>query len=313
MPSITIAPPESFQLQSALVRLPTEIKHMIYAYCFVTTDPIVDPVKRSVRPKDVTKSLLGVNLLRTCRRLYYEADRRPLFASNTFGFTTVDSSRCFFRSLSEGLSASVQHIEIDARKVHADHPAIAREWLHYLAWGGGSWAKILGSLREDAPGLKTLRLNFTSWPTIAVIRAELWNLLRSMLLQVEGLERIVVIGASKGIGMAKREPWSPVHFVGGDDVGSDDLVQRMWRAVGESNDLSKVIRWHRENGRIELEVVNKAYLAKKVDKNWSGPSIRKSHTDPWPEHGSCTWLAYQNRNSDVLESTTKGINPSAVE
>ncbi|PSN70552.1 hypothetical protein BS50DRAFT_455312, partial [Corynespora cassiicola Philippines] len=210
--------PTNAQLQSPLLRLPVELQHLIYGFCFAAGGPIVDPVIGCRKPEDEQVPQLGVALLQTCRRVYHEADRRPLFARNTFRFTTVDRMRCFFVSLGEGHSAYVQDVEIDARRVHSDHPGIGREWLHYLAWGGGTWGKILGSLRMDAPGLKTLSLNFESWPSTPMFRSELWNLLRSMLLQVEGLERMVVIGSSKGSGMVKREPWSPAHFVGGDDV-----------------------------------------------------------------------------------------------
>lgn len=312
MSSVSIAQPEHFQLQSPLLRLPVEIKHIIYGHCFTADVPIVDPVVGCTRPQGEIIPKLGVNVLQTCRRVYYEADRRPLYGQNRFRLTTVDLVRSFLNSLGESYRACVQDIEIDARRVHSDHPSIAREWLHYLAWGGGTWAKILGSLRMDAPELKCLRLNFESWPSIPMFRAELWNLLRSMLLQVEGLERVIVIGASRGKGMALREPWSPVHFVGGDDVGSDDLVQRMWNAVGKTRDSEKVIRWERSDGRLNLEIVSRAYLVRNVDRHWAGPCQRKTYTDAWPENGSCTWFAYQNRNSDVTEPTTKGINPSAA-
>ncbi|KAF2477195.1 uncharacterized protein BDR25DRAFT_176142, partial [Lindgomyces ingoldianus] len=218
MASVTVAPPENLQLQSPLVRLPGEIKNIIYYYCFSTDAAIIDPVVATCRPKNEWIPDLSTSLLQTCRRVYHEADRRYLFAENTFRFTCVDRVRCFFKLIGDKYSPMVQDIEIDARRVHSDHPGISREWLHYLAWGGGTWANILGSLREDAPGLKCLRLNFEAWPAIPVFRAELWNLLRSLLLNIEGLERIVVIGASKGRAMARREPWSPVHFVGGDDV-----------------------------------------------------------------------------------------------
>lgn len=205
----SIAPPTNLQLQSPLIRLPAEIKHMIYRLCFVTDRSILDPIvdctgsglESSVVPT------LGMNLLQTCRRVYHDADRRPLFANNTFRFSTVDRVRAFFRQLDVGLSVYVQDIEIDARRVNSEHPGLAREWLHYLAWGNGSWAQMLGSLRMDAIGLKCLRLNFESWPTIPMFRTELWNLLRNMLSRVQGLERIVVIGASKGSGMARKEPW----------------------------------------------------------------------------------------------------------
>lgn len=307
-----IAAPDNLQLQSPLLRLPSEIKNIIYSHCFHAVEPIVDAVIGSPRPKDGLAPRLGVNILQTCRRIYHEADRRPLFAQNLFRFSTVDRVRCFFRSLDkfEIYRDSVKDIEIDARHVHSSHPGIAREWLQYLAWGEGSWGKILGSLRVDAPGLKCLRLNFESWPWIPMFRAELWNLLRSMLMQVEGLERVVIIGASKGRGMIAHAPWSPVHFVGGDDVGSDDLVERMWNVV-RGGDTNKVVRWKRCSGKLYLEVITKSYLVKQVDRQWTGTTTRSNYLDAWAENGSCSWFAYQNRHSDVTEPTTKGFNPSA--
>lgn len=204
-----IAPATNLQLQSQLIQLPAEIKHIIFGLCLVTERSILDPIvdctgsglERRVVPT------LGMSLLQTCRRVYHDVDRRPLFAHNTFRFSSVDRLRAFFCSLDNSLSVYIQDIEIDVRRVNSEHPGLAREWLHYLAWGNGSWAQTLGSLRMDAVGLKCLRLNFESWPTIPMFRTELWNLLRSMLSRVEGLERIVVIGASKGRGMAKKAPW----------------------------------------------------------------------------------------------------------
>lgn len=311
MATVAIAPPTNLQLQSPLLRLPTEIKHIIYGYCLTTDRPIVDPIVGCTRSDDEKLPKLGVTILQTCRRVYHEADRRPLLSRNLFRFTTVDRVSCFFKSLGETHRECVEEVEIDARRVHSDHPGIAREWLQYLAWGGGSWGKILGSLRMDAPGLKCLRLNFESWPSIPMFRAELWNLLRSMLMQVEGLERVVIIGASKGRGMAVREPWSPVHFVGGDDVGSDDLIQRMWNAVGKPDDV-KVIRWERQDGKLYLEVVSKSYLVTKLDRRWKGPCARRSRTDAWPENGSCSWSSYLNRDWDAVEPIRKTISPIAV-
>jgi hypothetical protein len=214
MPSPVIAPPDNFQLQSPLLRLPPEIKHIIYALCFVTDcsllDPIADPSMRTLKKeKNGSKgvSIPGSNLLQTCRRVYHEADRRPLFTENSFRFTSVDRVRTFLKSLDGDLSTYVQDIEIDIRRVHSDHPDRAREWLHYLAWGNGSWAQNLASLRRDAVGLKCLRLNFESWPRVPMFRTELWDLLRSMLSRLEGLDRIVVTGASKGSNMARKAPW----------------------------------------------------------------------------------------------------------
>jgi len=313
MSTLLIAPPKNLQLQSALLSLPAEIKNIIYGLCFTAPSPIIDPSASSEEKSEQEASReLGVGLLQTCRRIYYEADRRPLFAKNRFYFSTVEHVRGFLDSLGPLNRKYVQDIEIDARGVHSDHPGIAREWLHYLTWGGGNWGKTLSSLRVDSPGLQCLRLNFESWPAVPMFRAELWNLLRSMLLQVQGLERVVVIGTSKGPRMASREPWSPVHFVGGDDVGSDDLVQRMGKAV-LGNDNAKVIRWERRDEKIHLEVVTREHLLRHVDPRWPGPCTRKSCTDPWPANGSCTWFAYETRDSEAVERPWRELSPTASE
>lgn len=312
MSSSLVAYPENLQTQSRLVQLPQEVKDLIFNCCFTADGAIVEPIPSNGPSKGDVSRRMGVNLLQTCRRLYHETDRRSLFTQNTFRFSTVDRMSTFLQSLSPVHSACIRDVEIDAQNMHSKHPGLTHEWLQYLSWGNGNWDKTLGSLHADAPGLKCLRLNFESWPKIAMKRVELWNQLRNMLSKIEGLERVVVKGASKGAAMAKRAPFSPVHYVGGDDVGTDDLVPRMWSTVAAS-DESKLVRWTRTDGKLELEVVSVSYLLKNVDPYWYGPSVRRSHTDPWPENGSCTLFGYENRNSDVTEPTTKGFNPSAVE
>ena len=307
-----IAYPDNFQIQSRLVQLPQEIKNIIFDTCFTADGAIVEPIPNNCPSKGVVSRRMGVNLLQTCRKLYHETDRRSLFTQNTFCFSTADRMSIFLRSLSPIHSACIRHVEINAQSMHSSHPGLAREWLHYLSWGNGQWDESLGSLHVDAPGLKCLRLNFESWPRIAMKRVELWNQLRNMLSKIEGLERIIVVGASKGAAMAKRAPFSPVHYVGGDDVDIDDLVPRMWNTV-QASDESKIVRWTRQDGKLELEVVSISHLLNYVDPYWYGPSVRRSHTDPWPENGSCTLFGYENRNSDVTEPTTKGFNPSAAE
>jgi hypothetical protein len=183
--------------------LPLEIKHIIQRLCLVADYPIVDPVaggnnfekNRSLGP--------GVALLRTCRRICAEVDRRPLFAQNIFRFTTADKAKAFLNTIGSYHAASVRTLEIDVRELQSDRPDLARDWIHYLG----------GSLHADAPGLACLRLNFESWPKMSIVRTELWNLLLTMLSKIEGLQRVVILGASKGAAMGRREPWSPVHYV----------------------------------------------------------------------------------------------------
>lgn len=305
-----IAYPANLQTQSRLIQLPQEIKDLIFRQCFTAHGPIVEPLSNHRLSKGDVLCSMGINLLQTCRRLYHETDRRSLFTQNTFRFTTVDRMSTYLRSLSPVHSACIRQVEIDVQSLHSSHPGLAREWLQYLSWGNGQWDKSLGSLHADAPGLKCLRLNFESWPRIAMKRVELWNQLKSMLAKIKGLERIVVVGASKGAAMARRAPFSPVHYVG--VVAVDDLVPHMSSTVGAS-DPSKIVRWTRHDGKLELEVVSMSYLLKEIDPAWHAPSVRRSHTDPWPENGSCTLFAYENRNSDVTEPTTKGLNLSAAE
>ena len=305
MAPVSIALPEHLQLQSPLVCLPTEIKHIIFGYCFAADGPIVDPVVGCTPPEGEIVPKIGINVLRTCRRIYHETDRHPLIAENTFRFTTVNRVRSFLQSIGKELSTRVQDIEIDARRVGSE-PKVGDQWLDYLAEGSTTW-------RKDAPELKCLRLNLESWPSIPMSRTKLWNFLRTMLSSVDGLERVVVVGASKGKGMAMREPWSPVHFVGGDDVGPHDLVERMRNTIKKSNEQGTIVRWERRDGKLYLEVVSRAYLVKHVDSKWAGPYTREKHTDPWPENGSCTWFEYLNRHSDVTDPRTKGINPNAAE
>jgi hypothetical protein len=312
MSSTTIAHPNNFQIQSRLVQLPQEIKNIIFNLCFAADGAIVEPIPNNEPSKGDVPRRMGVNVLQTCRRLYHEIDRRPLFTQNTFRFSTVNRMSTFLKSLDPVHAACILDVEIDAQSMNSKHPGLAWEWLHYLSWGNGERDGSLGSLQEDAPGLKCLRLNFEAWPRIAMRRVELWNQLRNMLSKVRGLERVIVVGASKGTAMAKRAPFSPVHYVGGDDVGVDDLVPHM-RSTVRGLDEAKIVRWIRQNGKLELEVVSIPHLLNKVDPFWHGPSVRRTHTDPWPENGSCTFYGYENRDSDVTEPTTKGFNPSVAE
>lgn len=172
---------------------------MITAFCFTTHSIIEDPSAPDGRSSVSSSSPLGLALLQTCQRMYYESDRRPLFSQNVFRFTTANNARAFLKSVHH---QRINDLEIDVRRLHSDHPSLAREWLQYLARGNEE--RDLTWLQFDAPALRTLRLNFEAWPRVPVFRAELWKLLRDMMSHVRDLERIVVIGASKGESMAKR-------------------------------------------------------------------------------------------------------------
>jgi len=304
------------QTHSPLLCLPGELRNKIYAFALTSLDPITDPSTSSVIPsRHNSLPTLGVPLLRTCRRIYNEADARLLYACNRFRFTSVTYTHHFLSSLPPADSTQIQDLEIDVRDVHEQHPGISREWAQYLSWSTGVWAQKLGSLRADAPGVRVLRLNFEAWPRIAVSRRHLWDILRRLLLNVEGLERVVVVGRSRGEAMARIEPWSPVHYVGADDLGDEagkiDLVERMWGTVGKEGN-EKVVRWTRGEGVIELEVVLVSHI-RRTNRSWVGTPIKKACQDPWPRNGSCSWLECQQRN--VEASTVSGsrvISPNVA-
>jgi hypothetical protein len=308
MTAISIAPPTNLQAQSPLVALPAEIKHQIFRHCFVAEYIIEDPASHAqVQSKAI--STLGVALLQTCRRLYHEVDRRPLFSQNTFRFTTVDKAKAFLKTLDDHHRLSVHNVEIDIRLVSTDRAAY--EWVRYLTWPNDPQDTIPGTLRMDAPKLKALRLNFESWPRSPLYRPELWKLLRQMLSNVQGLQRVVVVGASKGQSMARRNPWSPAHYVGSEDVDYNDLVPRMWRTVDGAID-AKVIRWVRKDGKLFLEVVSKAHLLKEVDGDWCGLSDRKAGDQLWPVNGCSSWQQYEASDPNAKDTMMKDFNPNAV-
>ncbi|KAF2034452.1 hypothetical protein EK21DRAFT_42372, partial [Setomelanomma holmii] len=206
------------QLQSPLLRLPAEIKHVIYKYCLIADETIENPIANIDGTKFHAVPALGVALMQTCRRVYLEVDRRPLFNQNTFCFTTADKAKSFFKTLDHDLRMSIADIEVDVRELHSDQPDLARDWLQYLAWDDNAFGHGSGSLQTDAPALRTLRLNFQSWPRIPLFRQELWKFLKYAVSGIRGLDRVVITGASKGLGMARRDPWSAAHFVGADNV-----------------------------------------------------------------------------------------------
>jgi hypothetical protein len=161
--TVAIPPPENLQLQSALLQLPAEIKHVIFGLCFISSAPIVDPQMDNSegRQDRLAGTAPGASLLQTCRRSYHEIDRRPIFEQNTFRFSNLIRMRAFLHALPLDYRTRIYDIEIDLRELNSDRPHLAREWLQYVALAKNG---ALGSLRADAPGLRCLRVNLESWP-----------------------------------------------------------------------------------------------------------------------------------------------------
>jgi len=199
--------------------------------------------------------------------------------------------RGFLLALPVEYRICIQDIEIDMRNLDSGRAHITQGWLQYLA---AAKNQTINSLRTDAAGLKCFRINLEAWPVIPMFRIELWGVLRSMLSELEDLERIVVTGTSRGRGMCQKPPCSPVHFVGGDDVGTNDLLFRMSKCVlGEQND-DKIVKWSRKDGKLKLEVFSRIRLKELAGKYGLESSGTRNHADNWPLNGHCTVSAYHN-------------------
>jgi hypothetical protein len=147
--------------------------------------------------------------------------------------------------------------------------------------------------------------------SVPMFRSELWQFIRSMLSGLESLDRVVVTGASKGKAMDRKLPWSPVHFVGGDDVGAHDLLARMNKCViGNSSD--NLVKWTRQDGKLQLEVHSKSSLQSSTAARWAQASGIDGRTEIWPSNGVCSFFACENRYSHGEESEDKELNPNAA-
>lgn len=86
--------------------------------------------------------------------------------------------------------------------------------------------------------------------------------------------------------------------MGADEVGTSDLIPRMWKCV-DGSDGAKLIQWIRHDGKIYLEVASELYLSSTARGNASVMVIggRCMEAD-----GSCNWDGYLSLNSSL---TTK--------
>ncbi|KAL0261844.1 hypothetical protein SLS55_003276 [Diplodia seriata] len=354
-------------MPTSFLSLPGEIRNRIYTFALTTDLPITDanslataPPKpspastpteeksdpmlaaRTPLPQTPHHSIpaLGTALLRTCALIHAEAPVSLLYARNTFRFTSVTHCQTFLLSLPPWLRARVHDVEVDVRDISPSPlPApedprahINREWPQYMSWRPTSTAQ-LGSLRVDAPGLRVLRLDFSAWPRARLSRRHLWDILRRLLHNVEGLERVVLKGCyAAGTAMERREPWDPAYYVGTDEVTTEGVVDRMWgtvrgsavkdgKSVETMGDDGKVVRWERDGeGNIALEVVSLTHLTKKMrgagamhhnaDKKLE-LAVRQRPSDPWPANGACTYEQYSRRKDPLwFASSSRSLNPN---
>jgi hypothetical protein len=265
------------QLNSPIFsKLPGELRNAIYAFASTSQTPITDPSNPSCKSGQAIATqhhqipALGFALQRTCKRVYNELGTYPLYTLNNFRFTSATSAHRFLISLPKEQAVLIRDVEVDLRDVSDRHPSVEREWVQYMSWAtdstvNGIWAKKIGGLRIDAPGLKTLRLNIEEWQRIETLKGV--ALLRDLLQNVQELERVVVTGSDGRAllaGMRDRylEMWGPVLFVG---------VMRFARLAGVVGWMSKglaegekVVRWSRVDQTVTLEIMTWSFFVKET-------------------------------------------------
>lgn len=313
-PNATVASPANLQSQSALLSLPGEIKNKIYRFCLTGNGgAFIDVVPGDPRPTDGAAPVVGMNVLRTCRKAYHECDRRPLFTDNRYTFTTAGCCQRFFDSLGDAYSPYVRDVEISTCRIRYKDPDVFLAWCDYFGQKDRNPAP--NSLRAQACKLRSLRLNVETCPDIDPTFPPLCLVLLQTLAKEigGGLERFVVVG---GMGVTKEAPWAPSQFFTGANFLTFnvpvEMIKMMWPIVDRVDDDQKVIRWKRKGKKMHLEVVSKRYLLEYVDEEWTGVCVEKKSADAWPESGSCTWYTYQNRNFKVADAAVPRINPSAA-
>jgi hypothetical protein len=285
-------------------KLPGELRNAIYALALTSqtaiTDPSNPPCKSGLAIATYHHNVpsLGIPLQRTCKRIYYELCTYPLYSSNNFRFTSATSAHRFLTSLSNEQAAQIRDVEIDLTEVSDRHPSVEREWVQYMCWEtekstNGIWAKKIGGLRIDAPSLKTMRLNIEEWQRTETLKGV--ALLRDLLQDVQGLERVVVTGTDgrallAGVKNKYLEVWGPVLFVG---------VMRFARLAGVVQWMSKclsgegeeqVVRWSRGGRTVTLEIMTWSFFVKET-----GSVTFDSFESLGVDEGCCSLTKYEQR------------------
>ncbi|OCL06585.1 hypothetical protein AOQ84DRAFT_223671, partial [Glonium stellatum] len=157
MPPTPPPHPINPQQQSPLLRLPGEIRNMIYLYSLTTALPITDPATGGAAHTTIKSPhhhipALGTTLLQTCRLINHELDLRPLYTRNTFRFTSVTHTHRFLALLAPEHSRSIRDLEIDVRDTDARHPGPSREWAQYLSWTSNSSSNSNGNGNGNGNG-----------------------------------------------------------------------------------------------------------------------------------------------------------------
>jgi len=283
------------QAASTLFRLPGELRHEIYKHSLTSPSPIIDPcvpsrIGPTIRSHRHYTPPLAVALLRTCRRILHEAPAELLYTENHFRFTTSTHAHRFFRSLAPKQAALIHNVELDLFFQQID-TTVRREWSRYLAWAPdcGVWARKVGSLRIDAPRLKTLHLD--------IGKDVPWLFFEGLLNGPEGLDRIVVSGGRSSGAMAAWELSQPINFPG-KPYAEPHVISIMAQCVAGEKD-QKVVAWEKTDKRITLQVIKVGALPK--TERESSLAVFKCG-EKLPPTGLCPLREYEIREEWVIGS-----------
>jgi hypothetical protein len=288
------------QLQSPFFnRLPGELRDQIWAHALTSPEPIVDAsIPPVLNSRSHSIPILGVPLLRTCKRIYAEASLAPLYSQNRFRFTNPCTIHHFL-SRHQDNPAPILDVEIDMREVSDAYSSTERELIQYLSWAkddSSVWAQKLGGLCVDAPHLKTLRLNIERWRFSESLRTI--QLVQELLRAPEELERVIITGAdgSELLFGAKDkyiEHWGPVIFTGIMLFGKlAGMVQWMAACLKGERDQT-IVRWSKEKTAVSLEVICREAFTKEV--GWVGYEKVMAATAQTVESGCCSLAEYERR------------------
>lgn len=171
------------QILCPLFALPAELRSQIYFYSLISPTPIIDAtVGPSIQPQNQKIPPLGTTILRTCRRIYSEADVGLLYQENEFSFTRPGIAAAFL----DGIPLQRRHLlttlTLDLRqnvgRAGSPNEWQVNEWGHYLCCGspdqlatGNARCMSFGRLHllSHTPPLRTvvLDLRYAQSKTVA--------------------------------------------------------------------------------------------------------------------------------------------------
>ncbi|KAF2274464.1 uncharacterized protein EI97DRAFT_100143 [Westerdykella ornata] len=298
--------PTNLQLQSPLLRLPTEIQQIIFTYALTAPGPVINPALQQELETPVRS--LGTALPRTCRKIYHTIPffppAAPLYLFTEFHFTHLSDLGDFLYMLPRRRRALIRDVTLSDDVLHRCYPAV-EDWKrdHFGQryqdyWGGITVLKG----RTKLSGLQVLTLQFRgweepaddSWDGAGWMRYSIAMGIRTAVRRLAdlGLQRLLLVAGRASAGV---KPWSSVNFVGGleDIYRYRGFLAFAGDAVGGKDGEprgDKVIRWTRVGNFLNLEVVMERYLVRNVDRHWTGPSLSAIPAElGWPDRGSLAW------------------------